>query len=95
MGLTDGHLVWGDDIPTESEKTYYRQIANLEKENARLLEECEAYKKAIEDIKSEIGKNYDGIPYNYSDYNNGMIDALEWVLDVIDERTNGEKMENE
>lgn len=49
MGLTDGHLAWGDDIPTESEKEYRRQIDNLEKENARL--------KNLEDAVSSINES--------------------------------------
>ena len=58
MGLTDKHLAWGDDIPSEDEKTYYRQIDNLEKENARLLKDYKAYElgklDALNEIKEEI-----------------------------------------
>ena len=99
MGLTDGHLAWGDDIPTESEKIYYKQIANLEKENARLLEDCEAYKKAIGDTKAEIKEMLykddqiitDADALVMSVYNNGILDALK----VIDKHTSSAKMEGE
>lgn len=43
----------------------------------------------IEDIRAEIDKKYDEIPFNYNYYNDGMIDALEWVLELIDKRTSG------
>ncbi len=99
MGLTDGHLAWGDDIPTESEKIFYRQIAELEKENARLLKDCEVYKKAIEDIKKEIkSKKFKGyvndngsvdLPDHQAHFNSGLILALE----IIDKHTSGAKME--
>ena len=89
MGLTDGHLAWGDDIPTESEKTYYRQIDNLEKENARLLEDCEAYKKAIEDIKAELKE----VGYCKDEYGDIRADVLtvRQVIDIIDNHTSGKE----
>lgn len=90
MGLTDGHLAWGDDIPTESEKTFYRQIDNLKKENARFLKDCKAYEKMIEDIKSEINElsELDHIEPTYEDCKRD-------VLEIIDRHSSGAKMEDE
>lgn len=92
MGLTDGHLAWGDDIPTESEKMYYRQIANLEKENARLLKDREAYKKAIEDIRAEIELIKKA---EYQIYGKGSWNFVGKCLDVIDKHTSGAKEREE
>lgn len=91
MGLTDGHLVWGDDIPTESEKVYYRQIAELEKENARLLKDCDAYKKAIENIKAEIKEEMDFCA-TISIYTRLGFDT---ALHIIDKHISGKKDTNE
>ncbi len=48
MGLTDKHLAWGDDIPSEEEKTYLRQIY-LEKGNIGLRME-------LKEIQAQVRK---------------------------------------
>jgi len=52
MGLTDQHLVYGDDIPqTQIEKDYYWKIKHLEEQNNKLKEAIAKIKKEIELIK--------------------------------------------
>ena len=47
----------------------------------------------IEDVKAEITAKYDSIPFRYNYYDDGWIDGLEWVLNVIDKHMRGKTNE--
>jgi len=38
----------------------------------------------LDDVKAEIQAKYDSIPWRYIQYDDGWIDALEWVLGILD-----------
>ena len=38
----------------------------------------------LDDVKAEIQAKYDSIPWQYIQYDDGWIDALEWVLYILD-----------
>ena len=65
--------------------------AGLHREAADTIE---AYQKAFEDIRAEIQAKYDSIPYRYNDNDDGWIEGLEWVLEIIDKHTSGKDAEN-
>ena len=46
----------------------------------------------LDDVKAEIQAKYDSIPWRYIQYDDGWIDALEWVLYILD---NIDKAESE
>ena len=80
MGLTDKHLVYGDDVPqTQTEKDYYWQIKHLEEQNAKLKE---AVRKIKDEIKNEEVRDDEGVLRSQVTYT--------WkVLQIIDKHLKG------
>ena len=37
----------------------------------------------LDDVKAEIKAKYDSIPWRNKEYDDGWIEALEWVLDIL------------
>ena len=69
MGLTDQHLVYGDDIPqTQIEKDYYWKIKHLEEQNNKLKEAIEKIKEEIDDLTADY--NFEGYYMAISDVEN-------------------------
>lgn len=50
-------------------------------------------KSVIDDIKAEIQAKYDVIPWRENENSDGWIEALEWVLEIIDRHINGKEQE--
>jgi len=62
------------------------EMYQLEMENA---EEFIA-KSVLDKIRAEIKTKYDSIPWRNNDYDDGWIEALEWVLDDVIDKYNAE-----
>ena len=56
----------------------------------------EEWLERIEKIRAEIKTNYDSIPWRTNEYDDGWVEALEWVLfDVIDKYKAESEVQNE
>lgn len=45
----------------------------------------------LDKIRAELKTKYDSIPWRNNDYDDGWVEALEWVLDIIDKAESEEE----
>ena len=61
----------------------YKTLKSTGAWNSGLIE-CVKNGIPLDDVKAEIQAKYDSIPWRYIQYDDGWIDALEWVLYILD-----------
>ena len=65
-------------------------ISAEDKDHIQKIVEVEWYKKAIEDIRTEIKRKKNSIPWRNTQYQDGQIEAFEDALEIINKHIGGE-----
>ena len=69
------------EIPVKIPIDIFEQLIS---QKPQLTHTNEKSTSVLDRIRAEIRTKYDSIPWRNNDYDDGWIEALEWVLDVID-----------